>query len=119
MKLKPKCLDFESGNNKGAAYTSDGFMLPCCWMDDPPVHRYIIDAGLKDPKLAVENNERLEDIFTSDAWEKFFQTLLHDPLNSSYMCKKKCGTEFTEETEELRKAEEKVEVIKQYVKTNI
>ena len=35
MKIKPQCLAFDTKNNKGAAYTSDGFMLPCCWMDDP------------------------------------------------------------------------------------
>lgn len=87
MKIEPKCLLGE----KGAAYTSDGYMLPCCWMDDPPVYRYIKACGLKDESLALENNEKLEDIFTSDQWENFFQTLLNDPDNASYMCKKKCG----------------------------
>ena len=113
MKIEPKCLKFGAKDNKGAAYTSDGFMLPCCWMDDPPVHRYIVKAGLKDPDLALNNNEKLEEIFVSDAWENFFQTLLQDPKNASYMCKKKCGVDFTPEETELRKAEEKQEVIYQ------
>jgi len=106
-------LAFGERDNKGAAYTSDGFMLPCCWMDDPPVHRYVVEAGLKDPELAVEKNECLEDIFASDQWENFFQTLLHDPINTSYMCKKKCGVDFTEHETEIRKAEERLEVLKQ------
>ena len=91
MKIQPKCLAFNTRDNKGAAYTSDGFMLPCCWMDDPPVYRYVKACGLKDDELLLSNNKSLDDIFTSDQWENFFQTLLHDPENASYMCKKKCG----------------------------
>lgn len=106
MKIDPKCLKFHENANKGAAYTSDGFMLPCCWMDDPPVYRYIVESGLKDPELAVANNEKLEDIFRSDQWENFFTTLLYDPMNASYMCKKKCGVDVDKEHlhEEERKA---------------
>jgi hypothetical protein len=107
MKIKPKCLAFNTRDNKGAAYTSDGFMLPCCWMDDPPVYRYIKACGLKDDNLAVANNKKLEDIFTSDQWENFFQTLLNDPDNASYMCKKKCGVDIDVEAVKI---EERIEV---------
>lgn len=109
MKIKPKCLNFLDSKNKGAAYTSDGYMLPCCWMDDPPVHPYITRAGLKDPELAVANNKNLEDIFSSEQWEQFFTTLIHNPENASYMCKKKCGVDFTDEhvhTEEKKALKE-------------
>ena len=113
MQIDPKCLKFDSNDNKGAAYTSDGFMLPCCWMDDPPVHRFIVESGLKDPELAVAENNTLEDIFGSDQWEGFFQQLFNDPENCSYMCKKKCGINLTPAEVEIRKAEEKIEVLKQ------
>lgn len=113
MKIEPKCLKFGDRDQKGAAYTSDGFMLPCCWLDDPPVYRYIKESGLKDPELALANNEKLEDIFGSDQWEKFFQILLNEPEKCSYMCKKKCGVDFTEQEIEIRKAEEKLEVVRQ------
>jgi len=113
MKIQPKCLAYGTRDNKGAAYTSDGYMLPCCWLDDPPVHRYVMESGLKDPKLAVENNISLEEIFGSDTWENFFQKLVNDPDNCSYMCKKKCGVDFTEHDTEVRKAEEKLEVVRQ------
>ena len=76
MKIQPRCLAFNTRDNKGAAYTSDGFMLPCCWMDDPPVYRYVKACGLKDEELLLSNNKNLDDIFTSDQWENFFQTLL-------------------------------------------
>jgi hypothetical protein len=109
MKINPKCL-YEL---QPAAYTSDGYMLPCCWMDDPPVYRYIKECGLKDEELLLSNNDRLDDIFTSDQWENFFNTLLNDPDNASYMCKKKCGLNINlddiqaEAKEELRIMNEK------------
>ena len=113
MKIKPKCLDFLARDNKGAAYTSDGYMLPCCWLDEPPLYRYIKKAGLKDPELALENNTCLEDIFGSDQWENFFQTILNKPEKTCYMCKKKCGVDLTPEEIKERKAEEKLEVARQ------
>lgn len=96
MKIEAKCL-LPGKAAKGAAYTSDGFMLPCCWMDDPPVYDYVVKMGLKDPKLALKNNKSLKDIFTSDEWENFFQILVHNPENSSYICKKKCGVNVPDE----------------------
>ena len=113
MKIKAKCLTFDSNDSKGAAYTSDGYMLPCCWLDDPQVLRYLKKSGLKDPKLSVENNDNLEEIFGSDAWENFFQKLVNDPDNCSYICKKKCGIELTDNDIEIRKAEERLEVVRQ------
>jgi hypothetical protein len=110
MKINPKCLNYTSNDNKGAAYTSDGFMLPCCWLDDPPVYRYVKQCGLKDEELLLSNNERLEDIFTSDQWENFFQTLLTRPENASYMCKKKCGVDIDKDAV---RAEERAEIKEQ------
>jgi len=109
MKIRAKCLGMNSNNSKGAAYTSDGYMLPCCWLDDPQVLRYVKKSGLKDPKLAVENISSLEEIFGSDAWENFFQKLVNDPDNCSYICKKKCGIEFTKKDTKTWQAEEKAE----------
>jgi hypothetical protein len=110
MKIKPKCLNYSSKDNKGAAYTSDGYMLPCCWLDDPPVYRYVKQCGLKDEELLLSRNERLEDIFASDQWENFFQTLLNNPENASYMCKKKCGVDIDKNAV---RDEERIEVREQ------
>jgi len=115
MKIRAKCLAFDSNDSKGAAYTSDGYMLPCCWLDDPQVLRYLKKSGLKDPKLAVENNDNLEQIFGSDAWENFFQKLVNDPDNCSYICKKKCEIEFTKKDTKTWQAEEKAETRRLYL----
>lgn len=118
MKINAKCLKFNILEQKGAAYTSDGYMLPCCWLDDPPVHNFVKKMGLKDPELALENNEKLEDIFGSQQWENFFQLLLNEPDKCSYMCKKKCGEDLSEVEEEIRKHEEKAEILKAYAGKN-
>ena len=122
MKIKPKCLNSNFRENKGAAYTSDGFMLPCCWLDDPPVYRYVKSCGLKDEELLLSNNTCLEDIFTSNQWENFFQSLLNDPENTSYMCKKKCGVDIPIEVireEERRELDYiRTKEIKIHVKNN-
>jgi hypothetical protein len=94
MKIVPMCLSNIKDEMKPAAYTSDGFMLPCCWLDDPSAYSYIKSRGLKDDELLVSNNDKLETIFTSNQWENFFQGLIHDPKNSSNMCKNKCGVGF-------------------------
>ena len=67
-------------------------------------------CGLKDEELLLSNNDSLDDIFKSDQWENFFQTLLNDPENASYMCKKKCGVDV--DMDKL-KQEERKEVTEQ------
>ena len=96
MKLRPKCLAFGEDEIKGAAYTSDGYMLPCCWLDQPQAERQVIAFGLRDDELLLSKNEKLEDIFTSNQWENFFQTLVNKPEESCFICKKKCGNKIDE-----------------------
>ena len=93
MKIQPRCLDFKTPANKGAAYTSDGYMLPCCWLDDPLVYSHMVECGMRDTSLLVSENTMLENIFVSDQWENFFTTILHDPKNAPFMCRKKCGVD--------------------------
>ena len=41
-------------NTFSEAYTSDGYMLPCCWLDDPQVLRYLKKSGLKGKTVTVK-----------------------------------------------------------------
>jgi len=91
MKLIPKCLNFDSPDRKPAAYTSDGFMLPCCWVDTPYEDESLKALGMRDEELKVANNESLIQIFTSDQWERFFNVLVHDSDSAPFACKYKCG----------------------------
>ena len=92
LEIKPRCLTFEpKAYHKPAAYTSDGFMLPCCWLDDPKNDFGVEYFGLKDEHLRVKNVDKIEDIFKSEEWDFFFHTLLHDQRRAMKHCKYKCG----------------------------
>ena len=46
--------------HKPAAYTADGFMLPCCWLDDPKNDHGVEEKfHLKDEELALKNTKNL------------------------------------------------------------
>jgi hypothetical protein len=92
LKIKPRCLTFNPKSyHKPAAYTSDGFMLPCCWLDDPKNDFGVEYFGLKDDHLRVKNVDSLEEIFKSDEWDHFFDTLLNNQGQAMKHCKYKCG----------------------------
>ena len=92
LKIKPRCLTFDvKAYHKPAAYTSDGFMLPCCWLDEPKNDFGVKHFGLKDEHLRVRNVEKLEEIFKSEEWAHFFDTLLNDQKHAMKHCKYKCG----------------------------
>jgi hypothetical protein len=92
LEIKPRCLTFEpKAYHKPAAYTSDGFMLPCCWLDDPKNDFGVEYFGLKDDHLRLNKAESIEAIFKSEEWNHFFWTLLHDQKHAMKHCKYKCG----------------------------
>ena len=93
IKIKPRCLTYEPKSyHKPAAYTADGFMLPCCWLDDPKNDHGVEEVfHLKDEHLALKNNDKLEDIFGSEEWEHFFDTLINNPSCALKQCQYKCG----------------------------
>ena len=89
--LKPQCLDFP--NIVPAAYTSDGYILPCCWIDNQPNHEQLISLGLKDKELLLSNVDEIDDIYTSKQWEDFFQLISNCDDRSKLIpsCVRKCG----------------------------
>jgi hypothetical protein len=92
VEIKPRCLTFEPKSyHKPAAYTSDGFMLPCCWLDDPKNDYGVEYFGMKDDHLRVKNVDSLNDIYTSEEWDHFFDTLLNNPERAMRHCQYKCG----------------------------
>ena len=70
IRIKPRCLTFQPKSyHKPAAYTADGFMLPCCWLDDPKNdHALENEFHMKDEHLALKNVDKVEDIYSSKEW---------------------------------------------------
>jgi hypothetical protein len=95
MKLHPECLG-KALNKKyvrGIAYTSEGYLLPCCWLDIPRLKPELERFGLFNEKLRLENNNSVEDIIESDEWQSFMEVVLNDPENAVSQCKRKCGSD--------------------------
>lgn len=81
----------ENGYIRGIAYTSQGYMLPCCWLDNPSVRDELEKLGFYDETLKVENNETIDNIIYSDAWSNFIYIINHDPNKAPNKCKRMCG----------------------------
>ena len=92
IKIKPRCLTYQPKSyHKPAAYTADGFMLPCCWLDQPELDDDVKKWGLRDKHLALKNVNKMEDIYGSKEWSKFFDTLINNPSCAMKQCQYKCG----------------------------
>lgn len=99
--IKPECMPYYYDNNgdreytnrltQGIAYTSDGYLLPCCWCDAPSTRKDIIEAGLYNESLKLSNNKSVDDIIESEVWIKFINTIMHHPNNAPRCCREKCG----------------------------
>ena len=91
-KLKPRCFP---GNKQrmGIAYCSNGWLLPCCWLDNLRNQNELADIGLFDESLKLENNKDVASIVNSHQWRKFIENLelVSDKVPSR--CWEKCGEE--------------------------
>jgi hypothetical protein len=99
--IKPECMPYfydKDGDQKhtnridnGIAYTSDGYLLPCCWCDAPSTRKDITDLGFYDESLKLSKNESIEDIISTDVWGKFINIIMHQPDKAPKCCREKCG----------------------------
>ena len=99
--IKPACMSYyydESGRQeygnpvtKSIAYTSDGYLLPCCWCDAPSTRKDFIELGFYDERLKLSNNKSVLDIISVNIWGEFIKTIMHDPANAPRCCRERCG----------------------------
>jgi hypothetical protein len=88
-KFKPKCLNHEAP----IAYSAEGYIIPCCWVDRNGCTGY---ERFYKQSLHIDNNESIEDILLSDTWLEFYNMLEHRPNEAPQHCHSKCttGTKF-------------------------
>lgn len=99
-KLEPRCLPEYFKKQKeneisymGIAYTSTGYLMPCCWLDDDvTLVKEYQKLGLHDEELKLSNNKCVEDIVYSKQWQNFTRILTEEPHNAPTRCKQKCRT---------------------------
>jgi len=95
LKLEPRCFPEHLKKEKevmGIAYTSTGYLMPCCWLDVPQYIDEYKKLGLHDEELKLANNKCIEDIICSKQWQNFTRILAEEPHNAPTKCKQKCGT---------------------------
>ena len=94
--LEPKCFPENFKKQKqiqGIAYTSTGYLMPCCWLDGDLIYlKEYEKLGLHDEELKLANNKCVEDIIYSKQWQNFTRILAEEPHNAPTKCKEKCGT---------------------------
>lgn len=93
MKIDPKCIIVKEGAKEiqGIAYTSNGYLLPCCWLDSKTFESELKAKGLLNEQLKLANNNSVEDIISSEEWIKFVDELYSNPDNALTKCKLICG----------------------------
>jgi hypothetical protein len=76
---------------QGIAYTTDGFLLPCCWCDSLSTRKDIENLGFYNEKLKLSNNDSVEDILNSTTFINFIEIIINRPKEAPRCCKDKCG----------------------------
>ena len=99
--IKPECMPYyydesnkqtyNTGVSQGIAYTTDGYLLPCCWCDAPSTRKDFVELGFYNESLKLKNNKSVEDILYTDAWKKFIKIIMQDSANAPRCCREKCG----------------------------
>lgn len=89
--LKPRCMIKD--NNQavmGIAYCSNGYLLPCCWLDGSMSEQELIDLDMYNESLKLENNNSVEEIIRSSQWKNFIRILTEEPQSAPRKCHTKC-----------------------------
>lgn len=92
---------FDENNKKvekpvtqGIAYTTDGFILPCCWCDAPHTRKDFEDLGMYQGSKMLQNNSSVTSILQTDSWKEFISRILYEPGFAPKACKKHCGIPY-------------------------
>lgn len=81
--IEPKCLD----DKYFLGHSSEGFILPCCWIDS--YDKYKLIPELLQKKFNLLNVNSIEEILSSPEWKNFFSKIKENPLPICHLyCKK-------------------------------
>lgn len=80
--FRPSCIH----DNKEPAYSSTGYILPCCWCDTGFLLQDEEFSDIIQDKFKLDNVDKVEDIIESKEWKEFkkFNTI---PI----VCQRYCG----------------------------
>ena len=90
--LDPKCLK----EDHAFYYSSEGYILPCCFTDCTEKESEIQEL-IKD-KFKLENIDKIEDVLNSDEWVNFFNLLSNEPNKSPKICQNYCKKGYVDKS---------------------
>ena len=94
-KLNPKCIPTKGqkfGEIQSLGHSAQGFILPCCWMDTPPLKRTKGQEVFYQDKFKISNVDDIKkDILESKEWVEFYLMLQQAPNRAPEVCFKMCG----------------------------
>ncbi len=87
VKIKPKCM-----YGMEAAVTATGWLVPCCWCDQPPtMNNGNFKRMILNPKLSLSKIKNINEITYSDGWQEFKKHLIESNIDKlPPVCKKHC-----------------------------
>ncbi len=80
--FRPSCIH----DNKEPAYSSTGYILPCCWCDTGFLLQDEDLSTIVQSKFKLDNVDKISDITESKEWKDFFK-FEKIPL----VCQRYCG----------------------------
>ena len=90
--LKPKCITKDkNGNVQCLGHSADGYITPCCWMNDNNTIFY-------QEKFKISNNKSIKDITQSKEWIEFYKLLADEPKKAPWVCHKYCSEDSKNDT---------------------
>ena len=87
--FRPSCIH----DNKEPAYSSTGYILPCCWCDTGFILEDEDFASIVQEKFRLDNVQSVKEIVESDEWKEFKKF-----NNIPIVCQRYCGGGKTKET---------------------
>ena len=91
-KFQPKCIL----TDRQPAFTATGFLVPCCWVDNPWAMK---DKNIKkfyNKKQHIDKHDSVMSIMHGKVFTDFWDMLENKPENAPEICKKYCGSELTD-----------------------
>ena len=67
--IRPSCIH----DNKEPAYSSTGYILPCCWCDTGFLLQDEDFSSIVQDKFKLDNVDKVSDIMESKEWKEFFK----------------------------------------------
>lgn len=87
-KLCPRCIY----SDQNMVLSSEGYLSPCCWLDDELYRNQPYVNDFFQPHLNIENNKNIEDIFNSKEWKNFWDMLINHPEDAPPVCYEYCAS---------------------------